>query len=168
LSPDGDATILSLEEWQEETGQDEHSYVSAPEDIFISESDFHLKEGCIAINHGTDLYAPATDIEGAIRPWDGAYDIGAYEFGAPVGIFQMSMDEQVILWPNPAKDYVTISSSAPLMKVEIHDLKGRILFSLDIEGLHEIYIPFSGMKAGLYIMRIYNHNDIIQKKIAIY
>ena len=44
--------------------------------------DYHLKSGSPAINVGTSAGAPPFDIDGGKRPAGGAWDIGAYEFGA--------------------------------------------------------------------------------------
>jgi uncharacterized protein DUF1565 len=44
--------------------------------------DYHLKSTSPAINAGTSTSAPVTDFSGGTRPVGGAWDIGAYEFGA--------------------------------------------------------------------------------------
>lgn len=44
--------------------------------------DYHLASSSPAINKGTSANAPAFDIDQAARPGGGAFDIGAYEFGA--------------------------------------------------------------------------------------
>jgi hypothetical protein len=82
LSPDGDATILDLASWQAQTGNDAHSIVAAPDALFVDElaSDFHLVAGAPAIDAGTDLEAPPTDLDGNVRPVGDAVDIGAYEW----------------------------------------------------------------------------------------
>ena len=45
--------------------------------------DYHLAPGSPAIDTGTSDSAPAFDLDGAERPVGGAWDIGAYEAGAP-------------------------------------------------------------------------------------
>ncbi|MBI2506193.1 MAG: right-handed parallel beta-helix repeat-containing protein [Candidatus Latescibacteria bacterium] len=44
--------------------------------------DYHLASGSPCIDAGTDLGAPATDLDGNPRPQGAGYDIGPYEFGA--------------------------------------------------------------------------------------
>ena len=44
--------------------------------------DYHLKSTSPAINAGTSTSAPAQDFSGGTRPVGGAWDIGAYEYGA--------------------------------------------------------------------------------------
>src|SRR5512146_3217737 len=45
--------------------------------------DYHLSSGSPAVNAGTSQSAPANDFDDGPRPMGGAYDIGAYEYGAP-------------------------------------------------------------------------------------
>lgn len=46
--------------------------------------DYHLKSTSPAIDKGTTLNAPSTDLDGNTRPKGAAFDIGAYEFGSVV------------------------------------------------------------------------------------
>lgn len=166
LSPDGDATILSLEDWREQTGQDEHSYVAVPADVFVNTSDFHLKEGCIAINNGTATYAPTTDLEGRMRPWDGGYDIGAYEFGSPVSVFNSPAEAGLIIFPNPAGNQLTIRIDVPITKVETVDLNGRILNTQKGFGLKEVTMNISSLGKGIYLIYVWGGNERLCQKIV--
>jgi hypothetical protein len=51
-------------------------------DYFVdySASDLRLKAGCAAIDSGSSLLAPSTDIVGVTRPFGRAVDVGAYEY----------------------------------------------------------------------------------------
>jgi hypothetical protein len=42
--------------------------------------DYHLQSSSPAINTGTSTDSPATDLDGYPRPYNGAWDIGAYEW----------------------------------------------------------------------------------------
>jgi hypothetical protein len=79
MSPDGDATIFDLAEWQD-LGYDLHSFVATPAQHFVAPgSDFHLLLTSPAIDEGTSVDAPGDDIEGSARPVGAGVDIGAYE-----------------------------------------------------------------------------------------
>ncbi|HEY3351608.1 MAG TPA: right-handed parallel beta-helix repeat-containing protein, partial [Polyangia bacterium] len=81
LSPDGDSTVLTLASWRTQTGQDAHSLVATPAQLFVDPAaDFHLKAGSPAIDVGTSANAPATDLEDHARPAGAGVDIGAYEY----------------------------------------------------------------------------------------
>lgn len=86
LTPNDGGTIQTLAQWQTTTGQDQHSLVATPAQLFVAPStfDFHLLAGSPAIDAGTPNFAPATDLAGAARPSGGGFDIGAYEFQAIV------------------------------------------------------------------------------------
>ena len=78
FTPD-DSTVISLAQWQAQTGQDQHSIIAVPSDLFVSSTDYHLKSGSPAIDTGTSLDAPLVDLAGGARPSGAAFDIGAYE-----------------------------------------------------------------------------------------
>jgi parallel beta-helix repeat protein len=154
FSPDGDATIQSLEEWQEATGQDEHSYVSSPEDVFAGMDDFHLKDGCLAIDNGTSNHAPSTDIEGRTRPWGNGFDMGAYEFGAPVYIPEKGAKEEILVFPNPVRGECLVKSKEHILSVEIIDMNGRVLIRQRGDDLNKVLINTRSLKQGIYILRV--------------
>src|SRR5205823_4195363 len=66
------------------TGQDAHSVASTATALFQNPlaDDRRLLANGPAVNAGTSLGAPATDIDGKQRPAGAAVDIGAYEFTA--------------------------------------------------------------------------------------
>jgi parallel beta-helix repeat protein len=84
LSPDDDATMMTLAQWRTSTKCDSHSVVATPTQLFVNESlsNYHLKAGCAAIDAGTSLNAPSRDLEGRSRPVNTKFDIGAYEYSS--------------------------------------------------------------------------------------
>ena len=77
-------TTETLAQWQAQTGQDAHSFISVPSALFANPSgnNYHLKPGSPAIDAGTTVSAPATDLDGNHRPQGKGFDIGAYELPA--------------------------------------------------------------------------------------
>jgi parallel beta-helix repeat protein len=75
-------TILTLAQWQSQTGQDKNSIVSTPAKLFVTptNNDYHLLSTSPAIDKGTSTDAPTTDLDGAARPYGNGYDIGCYEW----------------------------------------------------------------------------------------
>lgn len=73
---------LTLAQWRAATGQDMHSIVATPSQLFVSAAadDYALSTSSPAVNAGTSTSAPSDDLEGTPRPIGGGWDIGAYEF----------------------------------------------------------------------------------------
>lgn len=84
FSTDGGGTRMTLAQWRAATGQDAHSIIAAPADLFVDPTagDYRLKTGSPAIDRGTASQAPPQDIAGTARPSGAAVDIGAYERAA--------------------------------------------------------------------------------------
>jgi len=78
---DGDSD-LALSQWQAATGQDLHSKVAAPAQLFVDPASNNYQESPTSpsIDAGTALDAPAVDILGNPRPEGQGYDIGCYEY----------------------------------------------------------------------------------------
>jgi parallel beta-helix repeat protein len=84
--------------------------------------DFHLKTGSPAINQGTTLPVVTMDFDGVSRPQPpgGAYDIGAYEFGAaPSGA------TQIVITVQPAAS-VAMNTNLASWTVEARDASNVI------------------------------------------
>lgn len=79
-----DSTVISLSQWQSQTGQDAHSFVATPAQLFANAAgnDYHLSASSPAIDAGTTTSAPSVDYEGTTRPQGAGIDIGADELGA--------------------------------------------------------------------------------------
>jgi parallel beta-helix repeat protein len=76
-------TILTLSQWQAQTGQDKHSFVASASQLFVNPAanNYHLKSGSLAIDAGTSQGAPPpVDLDGLSRPFGQAFDIGCYEW----------------------------------------------------------------------------------------
>ncbi|RIK76781.1 MAG: hypothetical protein DCC68_18650 [Planctomycetota bacterium] len=82
FTTDDSATRLTLAQWQAQTGQDLHSVVATPAQLFVDAAgdDYELTTTSPAVNAGTSTMAPTVDLVGTTRPSGGAWDIGAYEF----------------------------------------------------------------------------------------
>jgi hypothetical protein len=79
---------MSLASWRSNSGQDAHSVVATPSQLFVNASggDYRLKAGSPAIDSGVASLggraAPTTDYAGAARPQGSAYDAGAFEYAS--------------------------------------------------------------------------------------
>ena len=73
-------TISEFEDYQDDTGQESHSFLTPPEFVAPMGYDFQLDYNSPAIDSGTNT-GIGTDFNGDSRPRGLGYDIGAYERG---------------------------------------------------------------------------------------
>jgi parallel beta-helix repeat protein len=81
FTTDGGDTIWTLAEWQQQTGQDAHSFVATPAALFVDagNDDYELSAASPAVDTGETRDDVPTDIVGVARPQGAGFDIGAYE-----------------------------------------------------------------------------------------
>ncbi len=76
-------------------------------------------------------------------------------------------EEILAVFPNPVQSTLTIKAYYPyrLFHVEIIDTMGKILSSASYNGNDQIYIDFSTLAGGVYILRIDTGEETITKKV---
>jgi parallel beta-helix repeat protein len=117
ISPDGDATVFTLAQWQAQ-GHEPHSVAWGPlAALFVNANggDYHLPAGSPAVDRGITLPGVTVDIEGNPRPQGASSDAGAYErAGAPLPTLAIA-DTSVTegnAGTAPASFTVTLSAAA--------------------------------------------------------
>ncbi|HMD89374.1 MAG TPA: right-handed parallel beta-helix repeat-containing protein, partial [Anaerolineaceae bacterium] len=84
FSDDGQDTPITLADWQSK-GFDHHSLIAIPDQLFVNPAnDYHLKADSPAVDVGKYLSDVPDDLDGNPRPSGYGYDIGAYEYQAPL------------------------------------------------------------------------------------
>ena len=116
VSPDGDATIFTLAQWQG-MGHEPHSVsLGSLASLFVNANggDYHLPAGSPAVDRGITLPAVAVDIEGTARPQGSSSDAGSYERVQAVPV--LSIDDVAVTEGNsgtvPAVFVVRLSPAA--------------------------------------------------------
>lgn len=73
---------IDLAEWRAETGQDLHSIIATPDELFVDPAgdDYFPADDSPAIDAGTVLGDVNRDLVGIPRPVGSSHDIGAYEW----------------------------------------------------------------------------------------
>ena len=85
------------------------------------------------------------------------------------GISQIE-ETKVRLYPNPAKDQVTIETSGinKPMTININDLTGMILKSVNVaNNIQKTTLDVNGIAKGFYIVNISGNNQIFNQKLVI-
>jgi parallel beta-helix repeat protein len=79
---------VSLTGWRTSTGQDQHSVIATPDQLFVNSDggNYRLRTGAPAVDAGTNTLAgrqaPPADVDGSTRPQGATWDAGAYESSA--------------------------------------------------------------------------------------
>jgi poly(beta-D-mannuronate) lyase len=153
--------------------------------LLTSGSDFYnITSGSAALNSGIGTYSFLTsDITGGERPAD--FDAGAEEFNsggtnlpysvADVGVklgfeadqslslVDSDIDKELKIYPNPAKDFIYLSTNEDVFGIEVYNLIGKKVLSFS--KLINNRIDVSTLSKGVYILKITNNNLVASRKI---
>ncbi|HEY9123072.1 MAG TPA: alpha-amylase family glycosyl hydrolase [Bacteroidales bacterium] len=70
---------------------------------------------------------------------------------------------KISIYPNPASDYINISSGSPIKSIDIYDINGRIVLkSVNIVDSESVNV--SNLKSGLYFVNAYTSKGTIKAK----
>jgi len=75
---------------------------------------------------------------------------------------QKTTDNWLNIFPNPALEFISIESGMDYNWVRIFSLSGQEVFAGEIIGSERVDI--SGLNAGVYLVQIYNHNDLVKTR----
>lgn len=90
--------------------------------------------------------------------------IGFSESDLTSGVEILDSDAiSVGVYPNPATDEVTISSTGAMDWVAIYSLSGGLVTEVDAEGQSGVTIDVSGLAAGVYVVRV----DGVARKLIV-
>ncbi|HUI92419.1 MAG TPA: right-handed parallel beta-helix repeat-containing protein [Chitinivibrionales bacterium] len=142
LTPD-DNTVLTLAQWRSQTGQDMHSIVAAPAQLFVNpdSGNYHLLDTCVAVDKGTSQFAPSRDIEGTARPQGKGFDIGAYEAGNGAGVLYsgngVRLNEKPVVRFDTKRHLVTFAGmdGENISAVAIYSVAGKCLVNNSTAGV---------------------------------
>lgn len=77
------------------------------------------------------------------------------------GLDSLTNNSGVIIYPNPANNYLMINSIKTVDKVELTDFTGRVL----ITSTNKTKIDISLLQTGVYLIRIYMGDKVHTKKL---
>ncbi len=83
-----------------------------------------------------------------------------------VGLASVSdQNDNINIWPNPAKSFVDISSARQIREITLTDITGRLVYS--DYAFKKSSINISHLSKGIYILRMKIADDIISRKLII-
>ncbi len=114
---------------------------------------------------GSDTSATKTD------PGYGGTDYWAVRFKyfpATVGIDEMNLfNQSVAVFPNPAKDFITINSkNGNIKKIELVNLVGETIYSQQLENTSSSQLNIQTYSPGFYFVKVSNEKYTITKRLV--
>ncbi|MDG1477304.1 MAG: T9SS type A sorting domain-containing protein [Vicingaceae bacterium] len=93
----------------------------------------------------------------------------AIDYRTPVGMnnLETTVDQEFSIYPNPAKENISLSLRNSINTLQVIDVAGRILISKNnlSHGVHTIRI--NELNEGIYFVRTSNENEIKVKRLII-
>jgi len=80
---------------------------------------------------------------------------------------ELLLVDSVQIYPNPAKDIVTIKSEQDFNSVELINLEGKKVLSQKWNNEKEKQLDLSGIDGGLYLIKIESDKGVVTKKLVI-
>jgi hypothetical protein len=138
---------------------DHNIILNNPSAFFVDYPAFNLrlKAGCAAIDSGSSLLAPATDIAGVVRPVGRAVDVGAYEYTTQAvrpGSVTRQTGLSVLRCQALPGGRLRISVGSGVhtgdADVRIRDLSGRTVRTFAAMSGMDSVVDVRGLAAGVY------------------
>jgi len=73
----------------------------------------------------------------------------------------------LVLYPNPAKETVTVKSDKIIESVEVADMVGNLVITQNAVNARSAELNTSALKAGIYFVRVYGAGAVVVKKVVI-
>ncbi|MFT4848075.1 MAG: hypothetical protein ACI83B_000600 [Sediminicola sp.] len=103
--------------------------------------------------------------------YDGSNLVGfaevAFSGVASLGVNDNVLEQTVKVYPNPARDFVTISNSADVTinSIEIYDMNGRLVNQIKVDSTADQTVNVSELTTGMYFINITSDQATIVKRL---
>ncbi|MCK9423427.1 MAG: T9SS type A sorting domain-containing protein [Bacteroidales bacterium] len=100
--------------------------------------------------------------------YDGSFFIPVYTNGAlgPIAGIGIPNDHRLLIYPNPALDFVTIRSGDVIKSVKLFNNLGKVVFDKNL-NTSEITLATESFGPGLYLIQVDTQTDRISRTILI-
>src|SRR6202008_3565724 len=111
--------------------KDAHSVFGNPQFTNVSTADFHIASTSPAKDAGDPVFTAGTnevDMDNGTRLFNNIVDMGADEYETPTDVNNIFTTNELILYPNPAKNQLSVHSyqfTGKEVSIVILDMTGR-------------------------------------------
>ncbi len=150
------------------TGQNVTNLVSSTTDLFLDANYRPTAQSTLLVDQGdntafTNLSSTTLGAYGNSRIVDNTIDIGALEYDTTLSSEEIQPAVDFSLWPNPASDYVTLSSTENIRQVELFDFSGK---QIKVQPQDNV-IKITPLSKGVYLVKCVVNNTVVTKKLVI-
>ena len=71
------------------------------------------------------------------------------------------------LYPNPATDRVTVSSTTAIEQITVINYVGQVIFTQQLSGEQSITLNTGSYEPGVYVVRIDTESGVVTKRVVI-
>ena len=79
--------------------------------------------------------------------------------------FNNNNKTNIVVFPNPATDYIIVDNTKNINNILIIDVNGKIVKQTNVNGLSSGKINISELKTGLYFVKLISNDNYQVKKI---
>lgn len=87
-------------------------------------------------------------------------------FNSTTAINSVSSTPDVSVFPNPAKEFIGVTSSETIQSVQLINLQGAIVKFISVNALNSS-LNISDLANGLYVLRIHFRDRIVNKRVVL-
>jgi len=81
------------------------------------------------------------------------------------GSNKLFINSDLLVYPNPASNTLTINSESNLLNLTIYDLTGRIVYSEEVLNQNKLTVDISGLTDGMYLLKAETEQGTISRKM---
>jgi hypothetical protein len=136
------------------------SYEYYDEDPYPGEYPYEVCYQVTAVWESETDYCESAPAASVIPIWD-------YVCIMITGVDNPLADDMTQLYPNPATDRVTISSSQQMDRLTVINYVGQVVYDNELHGEQSYILNTSSYDAGVYVVKISTANGVVTKRMTI-
>lgn len=116
-------------------------------------------------------YVEGTEYVYGALPFNGNGDMGTFTYATfTFGVASLNdvveFTNNLRVYPNPARETVSINSTVSMNKVELYNTLGQLVYSENVNS-NSVNLPVSNLNNGTYIVKAYADGVVVNTKVVV-
>lgn len=116
-------------------------------------------------------YVEGTEYVYGALPFNGNGDMGTFTYATfTFGVASLNdvveFTNNLRVYPNPARETVSINSTLSMNKVELYNTLGQLVYSENVNS-NSVNLPVSNLNNGTYIVKAYADGVVVNTKVVV-